>query len=138
MELTKVISLNDECDINIVAAYINSYMNNVVENSQTGFFDCTADREFERQFNTIFPYLRLFLRKVSYQKLDLPTNPTLIFTENSTIKELSDKLLVEYGREVIFQRYTINTWLTITQSIHWTLKNQNKEASKLSCLNRDF
>ena len=114
-------------------------MTNVIKNSQTDYFDYKADLEFEKQFNLMYPYLRIFIRKVSmHHKEPMVSNPRLLISDNITIKELCDKLMLRFGREAVIQRYTINTWLIIKQSKHWTLKNQNEEARKLSCLNPDF
>lgn len=65
-------------------------------------------------------------------------NPRLIITENTTVEQVCYKLLIRYGREAMIQRYTVNIWLDITRSKHWTLKNQNEEARKLSCMNPGF
>ncbi|MFM7765488.1 MAG: hypothetical protein ACKO6I_07475 [Sphingomonadales bacterium] len=108
-------------------------MTTVMENPQIEFSDYATDREFERQFHQMFLYLRISLRKVSKTpRQNMVSNPSMVFTENSTVKDVCDKLYGVYGRTAVIQRYTINTWLDITRSRHWTLRNQNEEARKLS------
>lgn len=132
--MTKVISQYDGNILNIVVL-----MNTFVENSLINHSDCTADQEFERLFHLMFPYLRVSLRRVTAgRKLPMIANPSLLISEHSTVKELCDKMMDRFGREVIVQRYTINTWLPVKHSRHWTLKNQNEEARKLACLNPDM
>jgi hypothetical protein len=132
--MMKVILLNDTFTLNIVVL-----MTKVIENTRVDFSDYTADREFEKQFQVIFPFLKIILRKVTKTpQNNMISNPRLLITENTTVKEMCDKLYYRYGREAVIQRYTISAWLTITRSRHWTLKSQNEEARKLSCLNPDF
>jgi hypothetical protein len=114
-------------------------MHTLTENSPKNQSEYTADREFERQFHLMFPYLKVSLKKVSSgRNATMITNPAVIITENASVKELCDRMLERYGREVKVLRYTINTWLPVKQSKHWTLKSQNDEARKLSCLNPDL
>ena len=114
-------------------------MNTLIENSPKNYSEYVADREFEKQFHLMFPYLKISLRKVSSGgNVPMISNPALIITENSSVKELCDRMMDRYGREVKVLRYTINTWLPVKQSKYWTLKSQNDEARKLSCLNPDL
>ncbi len=114
-------------------------MTSVIENPIIHFSDYAADREFEKQFHLMFPYLRIKLRKVIKRPNgNMISNPRLIITENTTVKEVCDKILARYGREAVVQRYTVNAWLDVTRSKHWTLRNQNEEARKLSYTNPGF
>lgn len=114
-------------------------MTTVIENSQIDFSDYTADREFEKQFHLMFPYLKISLRKVIKRpQYSMIANPRLLITENMTVREVCDKLYSRYGRQAIIQRFTVNVWLDITRSRNWTLKNQNEEARKLACLNAGY
>jgi hypothetical protein len=132
--VTKVIFTYDAFTLNIAAR-----MTSVIENPLIDFSDYAADKEFEKQFHLMFPYLRIVLRKVvKIPQSNMIANPRLIITENTTVEQVCDKLLIRYGREVMIQRYTVNIWLDITRSKHWTLKNQNEEARKLSCMNPGF
>lgn len=132
--MTKVIFTYDAFTLNIAARMIS-----VTENPLIDFFDYASDREFEKEFNLMFPYLRIILRKVvKNPQSNMIANPRLIITENTTVKQVCDKLFMRYGREAVIQRYTVNAWLNITRSRHWTLRNQNEEARKLAFLNPDF
>jgi hypothetical protein len=114
-------------------------MTTVIDNPQIDSSEYTADREFEKQFHLMFPYLRIKLNKVNkVPQQSMISNPRLIITEHSTVKDVCDKLLTRYGREAVIQRYTVNAWLNITRSRDWTLRNQNEEARKLAFLNPDF
>lgn len=114
-------------------------MNTLIEHSPKNYSEYMADREFEKQFHMMFPYLKVSLRKISAgRNMPMISNPAIIITEYATVKELCDKMLDRYGRDVKLLRYTINTWLPVKHSRHWTLKSQNDEARKLSCLNPDL
>lgn len=132
--MTKVILSYDVFRLNIVALMISEIENPIID-----FSDYAADREFEKQFHLMFPYLRIKLRKVIKRPNgNMISNPRLIITENTTVKEVCDKILARYGREAVVQRYTVNAWLDVTRSKHWTLRNQNEEARKLSYTNPGF
>jgi hypothetical protein len=111
-------------------------MTKVIEAQKIDFSDYTADREFEKQFHLMFPYLRITLQKASNTpRQSMVSNPRMFITENSTVKDVCDKLYTVYGRMAEIQRFTVTTWLDITRSKHWTLRSQNEEARKLACLN---
>jgi hypothetical protein len=130
----KVISQYDDCILNIVVL-----MNTLIVRTPIGYSDYAADREFEEQFQVMFPYLKAKIKKVAAGSIEqMTTNPSTLITESTTVKELSEKMAERYGREIVILRYTINAWLPIRQSRYWTLKSQNDEARKLACLNPDL
>jgi hypothetical protein len=132
--VTKVISQYDGCILNIVVLMNTLIVRTLISNS-----DYAADREFEEKFQMLFPYLKVKLKIISTGIAEqMVSNPSALITENTTVKELCEKIAERYGREVVIMRYTINAWLPINQSKHWTLKSQNEEARKLACLNPDL
>jgi hypothetical protein len=114
-------------------------MNTLIVRTLNGKFDYAADREFEEKFHTMFPYLKIKLKKLALGNEEpMLCNPLALITDSTTVKELCEKMADRHGREVVIMRYTINAWLPIRQSKHWTLKSQNDEARKLACLNPDL
>lgn len=120
-------------DLNIIIFVV--YMTTVIDIPVLTYFDFISNYEFEKMFRNAFPYLRIkFLDTAKPSTNQLNTIDYLIIDGNTTVKEMINKMHVQFGKKIVAQRYTIKGWVSITKTRNWTLNIQNEEGKMLAKL----
>ena len=102
-----------------------------------------------QQFNNAYPFLRLDFYKYVHQKpgmmvkqkINHSTNLAnagilregeVDISETTTVRQLEQKFITEFGLSVEVSRKSGKIWLQTTISENWTLKQQNEHGRELS------